>query len=69
LLSGAERVAPNEDAYETPKWRTLWLGVGFAVLIGVGVVTVLLPELEDEPSEESATSQDDYGENAKAPPE
>ena len=65
-------MAPNEDTYETPKWRTLWLGVGFTVLIGVGVVTVLLPELEDEPSEESATSQDDvasYGESAKAPPE
>ncbi|MDH3199552.1 MAG: hypothetical protein OEM15_01535 [Myxococcales bacterium] len=48
-----------EDTYETPKWRTFWLAVGFAVLIGIGVVTVLLPELEDDSTKESATSQDD----------
>lgn len=51
-------MAGHEDTYETPKWRTFWLGVGFALLIGIGVATVLLPELEDEPSEKSATSQD-----------
>ena len=39
----------DDDAYETPKWRTLWLMVGFALLIGIGIVTVLRPELEDEP--------------------
>ncbi|MDH3727524.1 MAG: hypothetical protein OER77_08345 [Myxococcales bacterium] len=49
----------DEDTYETPKWRTFWLGVGFAVLIGIGIVTVLLPELEDDSTKESATSQDD----------
>lgn len=43
--------------YETPKARTLWLMLGFALLVAVGVVTVLLPELEDEPAEESASSQ------------
>lgn len=58
-LSEAERVTRDEDTYETPKWRTFWLGVGFAVLIGIGVVTVLLPELEDDSTKESATSQDD----------
>lgn len=52
-------MARYDDAYETPKWRTLWLGVAFAVLVGIGVVTVLLPELEDESTKESATSQDD----------
>jgi hypothetical protein len=65
-------VASHEDTYETPKWRTFWLGVGFALLIGIGVVTVLLPELEDEPSEESATSQDNVDvptEGAKTPSE
>ncbi|MCZ6806013.1 MAG: hypothetical protein O7F08_03610 [Deltaproteobacteria bacterium] len=65
-------MARYEDTYETPKWRTFWLGVGFALLIGIGVVTVLLPELEDEPSEESVTSQDDidtYDQNDKAPPQ
>jgi hypothetical protein len=40
------------DAYETAKWRTLWLMVGFAVLAGVGIFTVLRPELEDEPQKE-----------------
>jgi len=33
----------------------LWLMVGFVVLVGVGIVTVLRPELEDEPSADSAT--------------
>ena len=51
----------DDDTYETPKWRTFWLGVAFVVLVGIGVVTVLLPELEDESTKESATSQDDEG--------
>ena len=42
----------NDEGYETAKWRTLWLMVGFAVLVGVGIVTVLRPELEDEPNED-----------------
>ena len=45
-----------DDAYETAKWRTLWLMVGFAVLVGVGIFTVLRPELEDEPQKESEDS-------------
>ena len=43
-----------DERYETAKWRTLWLMVGFVVLVGVGIVTVLRPELEDEPSEKGA---------------
>ena len=42
-------MARFEDAYETPKWRTFWLLAAFALLVGIGIVTVLLPELEDEP--------------------
>ena len=42
----------NDEGYETAKWRTLWLMVGFAVLVGVGIITVLRPELEDEPNED-----------------
>ncbi len=38
-----------DDQYETPKWRTFWLLAAFALLVGAGIVTVLLPELEDEP--------------------
>jgi len=45
---------PNtDDAYETAKWRTLWLMVGFVVIVGVGIFTVLRPELEDEASEDA----------------
>ena len=47
--SEAERVTRYDERYETAKWRTLWLMVGFLVLVGVGIVTVLRPELEDEP--------------------
>lgn len=42
-------MVPVEERYETPKWRTLWLLAGFALLVGIGIATVLLPELEDEP--------------------
>lgn len=43
------------ERYETPKWRTFWLLASFALLVGIGVVTVLLPELEDE-ADKSAES-------------
>jgi hypothetical protein len=42
-----------DERYETAKWRTLWLMVGFLVLVGVGIVTVLRPELEHEPNEDA----------------
>jgi hypothetical protein len=45
-------------AYETPKWRTLWLLVGFGLLIGIGVVTVLLPELQGEPESEIESEEE-----------
>ena len=38
-----------DQGYVTPKWRTFWLMIGFAALIGIGIVTVLGPELEDDP--------------------
>ena len=43
-----------DQRHETPKWRTFWLLLGFAVLVGIGVVTVLLPELQDERMQESS---------------
>jgi hypothetical protein len=46
-------MAPPDEMYETPKRRTLLLLIGFAVLIGIGVVTVVQPELEDEPEEDA----------------
>ncbi len=39
----------SEPGYETAKWRTLWLLLAFVAIAAIGVVTVLLPELEDEP--------------------
>jgi hypothetical protein len=51
-------VTPEDDAYQTPKWRTFWLALGFAVLVGIGVATVLRPELEDEASEDAASEID-----------
>ena len=51
MSSEAEHVMRSEERYETPKWRTLGLLAGFLVLVGIGVVTVLLPELEDEPDQ------------------
>ena len=45
----AERM--SDERYETPKWRTFWLVISFTILVGIGVVTVLVPELEDEPND------------------
>jgi len=44
----------REQRYETPKRRTALLLIGFALLVGIGVVTVLRPEVEDESSEDRA---------------
>ena len=44
----------DEQGYETSKWRTGLLLIGFVVLVGIGVVTVLQPEVEDERSDEPA---------------
>jgi len=59
---GAEHVPRLDERYETPKWRTFWLVAAFAVLVGIGVVTVLLPELEDEPEREAQTENQDADE-------
>ena len=56
-------MARFDQRYETPKWRTFWLLAGFALLTGVGVVTVLLPELEDE-AERSAERPNSPAEEA-----
>ncbi len=42
----------GEEGYETPKRRTALLLIGFTLLVGIGVITVLQPEVQDEPSEE-----------------
>ena len=49
----------SKREYETAKWRTLWLLLAFVVIAATGVVTVLLPELEDEPepSEEASHTE------------
>ena len=49
----------DDEGYVTPKWRTFWLGIGFLVLVGIGVVTVLRPELEDEPHEDTPAETDE----------
>jgi hypothetical protein len=48
----------NDQGYETPKWRTFWLMIGFAVLIGIGIATVLRPELEDEPNDDETAQRE-----------
>jgi len=45
-------MSSNGQAYETPKWRTVWMMLGFAVLVGIGIVTVLRPELQNEQNEQ-----------------
>ena len=52
-------MARFDDRYETPRWRTLLLLIGFAVLVGIGVVTVLLPELENEPERQAQSENGD----------
>jgi hypothetical protein len=45
------------DDYETPTSRIIILGLAFAALVAIGVVTVLRPELEQEP--DAAASVED----------
>lgn len=45
-------------SHRTPKWQTMWLLAGFGLLIGLGVVTVLLPELRDETEPEMESSSE-----------
>ncbi|MDH4281913.1 MAG: hypothetical protein OEV36_04615 [Myxococcales bacterium] len=47
-------MSPPFQEYETPRWRLFWLVLAFVVLTGVGIVTVLRPELQDEPDDETA---------------
>jgi hypothetical protein len=56
-----------DERYETAKWRTLWLMVGFLVLVGVGIVTVLRPELEDERNEDAPADTTEV-ERSEEPP-
>ena len=48
-------MSTDDEVYETPKWRTAWLLIGFAVLVGIAVVTVVQPEITDETDEERAS--------------
>ena len=57
----AEQMRTDDEVYETPKWRTAWLMFCFAVLVGIGVVTVLQPEVADEPGEELANEAETSG--------
>jgi len=45
-------MSSNGQDYETPKWRTFWMMLGFAVLVGIGIVTVLRPELQNKQNEQ-----------------
>ncbi len=45
--------------HETAKWRTTWLLLAFAVLVGIGAVTVVLPELEDVKEDVQEDVKDD----------
>ena len=48
-------MAPSGPKRSTPtQQRTFWMLLGFAVLVGIGIVTVLLPELRDQRMEESS---------------
>lgn len=47
----------------SPLWRNVVLLVGFLLLVVAGVLTVLVPELEDEPARERQTAgSEDPGE-------
>ncbi len=60
-------IAPEEAEYDKPVLRHVFLWGGFLLILLVGVWTVLLPALEDDPGEEpgaessaeSAESADD----------
>jgi hypothetical protein len=53
--------------HETPRRQTAWLLGGFLLLIGIGVVTVLIPELQDQPDEQDQEDQQELELDAGAP--
>ncbi|MCA9534261.1 MAG: hypothetical protein KC593_11300 [Myxococcales bacterium] len=55
------------DTYETPTSRIIMLGLAFAALVAIGVMTVLRPELEQEPESETAADAAPEGLQATAP--
>ena len=46
------------DDYQTPRWTTLGLGIGFLALVVIGIVTVLLPELQDDPTDPDTSTEE-----------
>jgi len=53
-----------------PQWPLVWeimLGVAFAVLVAVGVVTVVVPELAEPPHEPNGAAHRGPGTNAPPP--
>ena len=55
------------NEYETPTSRIIILGLAFAALVAIGVVTVLRPELEQEPDSEPTAGATAEGLHASAP--
>jgi len=58
----------GDEGYETPKRRTALLLIGFALVVGIGVITVLRPEVEDEPSDETMSEVEASKEQAADEP-
>jgi|GEM_PF-1663736 len=58
----------GNQGYDTPKWRTFWMMIAFALLVGIGIATVLQPELEDEHGDDSSVETDRGGEPETDPP-
>lgn len=50
-------MSPAPEQYETPTRRIIFLGVAFAALVAIGVMTVLRPELEQEPESTPAAAE------------
>ncbi|MCA9575767.1 MAG: hypothetical protein R3B40_05365 [Polyangiales bacterium] len=56
------------DQYETPTSRIIVLGLVFAALVAIGVVTVLKPELEQEPEATNVAEVGPQATPSSAPP-
>jgi peptidoglycan biosynthesis protein MviN/MurJ (putative lipid II flippase) len=61
--------APSDPRPKAPTtWRTVWLLLGFAVLISIGVVTVLLPELEEHHADGHSSEIETDGASSRETP-
>lgn len=57
----------NEPAYDRPLWQLAGLLAAFVALVLIGVFTVIIPELQDDPEDEQPAQSAEPAEASPQP--